>query len=63
MVYCLARPDQMKGHKFTDDVAICRAISKKQAVKKFSILYNNVTEKEVFKVAFSRKFPTILTDY
>ena len=63
MIYCFARPDQMKGHKFTDDVAICRAISKKQAVKKFNKLYDCVTEKEVFKVSFSRKFPTILTDY
>ena len=63
MIYCLARPDQMKGHIFEDDVAICRAISKKQAVKKFSRLYNRVSEKEVFKVTFNKKFPTVLTDY
>lgn len=63
MIYCLARPDQMRGHKFTDDVAICRARSKKKAVKKFNNLYHNVNKNEVFRVAFSRKSPTVLTDY
>ena len=63
MIYCFTRPDQMKGHRFTDDVAICKAISKKRAVKKFSKLYADVSKKEVFRVAFGRKLPTILTDY
>ena len=63
MIYCFARPDQMIGHKFTDDVAICKAISKKRAIKKFSKLYKDVSEKEVFRVAFGKHLPTILTDY
>ena len=63
MIYCFARPNQMVDHKFTDDVAICIAISKKQAIKKFNKLYNNVLDKEVYKVSFSKKYPTILTDY
>lgn len=63
MIYCFARPDQMIGHKFTDDVAICKAISKKRAIKKFSKLYKDVSEKEVFRVAFGKNLPTILTDY
>ena len=63
MIYCFARPDQMIGHKFTDDVAICKAISKKRAIKKFSKLYKDISEKEVFRVAFGKNLPTILTDY
>jgi hypothetical protein len=30
-----------------DDVAICKAVSKKEAIKKFSIYYFNVSEKNV----------------
>ena len=63
MIYCLARPDQMKGHKFTDDVAICKAFSKNGAVKKFSKLYTDVSKKEIFRVKFVKDMPTVLTDY
>lgn len=64
MIYCFARPNQMKGHRFTDDVAICRALSKKQAIKKFNRLYDYVTKEEVFKVKFyGNYFPMVLTDY
>lgn len=63
MLYYFARANQMEKHKFTDDVAICVAVSKKNAIKKFNKLYENVLESEVFRVSFSRKYPTILTDY
>lgn len=63
MLYSFARPDRMIGHQFKDDVAVCRAISKKSAIKKFSKLYINVLETEVSRIYFRRKFPTILTDY
>lgn len=51
-IYCFTRPDQMEGHKFTDDVAVVWAISKKSAIKKFSMLYADVQENEVDKIGF-----------
>lgn len=38
-LYYFARANQMEGHKFTDDVAIVWAMSKKSAIRKFSVLY------------------------
>ena len=66
MIYCFARADQMVGHRFTDDVAICMAISKQKAIKKFSKLYANVQEKDVSKVSLIELIKgrvEILTDY
>jgi hypothetical protein len=53
----------MEEHKFRDDVAICKAISKQRAIKKFSKLYECVSKEEVRVVVFNRKLPSILTDY
>ena len=62
--YCFARPDQMEGHNFTDDVALCKAWSKKSAIKKFSVLYADVQEKEVKRINWLEKPKVkILTDY
>ena len=33
MIYYFARPNQMTGHRFTDDVAVCFALSKEKARK------------------------------
>ena len=38
-LWYFARPGQMEGHTYTDDVAVTRAWSKKGAVKKFRQLY------------------------
>lgn len=56
----------MIGHKFTDDVAITFALTKKQAIKKFSRLYAHVKPEEVtceikWLLRFNRV--AILTDY
>lgn len=62
--YYFARADQMKGHNFTDDVAICKAWSKKSAIKKFSKLYADVKNKEVKRINwFEKPRVKILTDY
>lgn len=66
MVWSFARADQMKGHRFTDDVAITLALTKKQAIKKFLRLYANVKPEEVtceikWLLRFNRV--AILTDY
>ena len=63
MIYCFAKADQMKNHRFTDDVAICRAISKRRAIEKFSKYYTDVSEEEVFKVFLVRGRVKVLTDY
>ena len=61
-IYCFTRPDQMEGHRFTDDVAVVWAMSKKSAIKKFSVLYENVQENEVDKIGFLTH-ARVLTDY
>ena len=61
-LYYFARADQMEGHKFTDDVAIVWAMSKKSAIRKLSVLYANVQENEVNKIG-SWTSVRILTDY
>ena len=62
--YYFARADQMMGHNFTDDVAICKAWSKKSAIKKFSGYYTEVTEKEVKRIRWlSKPKVKVLTDY
>ena len=61
-LYYFARANQMEGHKFTDDVAIVWAMSKKSAIRKFSVLYANVQENEVNKIG-SWTSVIILTDY
>ena len=61
-IYCFTRPDQMEDHKFTDDVAVVWAISKKSAIKKFSVLYADAQENEVDKIGFWTR-ARVLTDY
>ena len=40
MIYYYAKADQMEGHSFSDDVALCKAFSLKGALKKFRKRYN-----------------------
>ena len=63
--YCFARANAMTEHKFTDDVALCKAISKQQAIKIFSRLYSDIKDNEVFivKNEFNVYGIAILTDY
>lgn len=66
MIWSFARADQMTGHRFKDDVAITFALTKKQAIKKFSKLYSDIKPEEVRNrtrglLRFGRV--VILTDY
>ena len=65
--YVFARPTSMLSeHIFTDDVAICKAISKSQAIKKFSRYYADVKDDEVIKLLSANHIEggvVILTDY
>lgn len=64
--YVFRRANQMVGHKFTDDVAVCKAISKSQAIKQFSKYYSDVKVEEVDRLKpkkYSAGSVIILTDY
>lgn len=61
-IYYFARANQMEGHKFTDDVAVVYAMSKKAAIKKFSELYTDIQADEVYKIGFWTR-ARVLTDY
>lgn len=52
-------------HKFTDDAAVCRAVSHAQAKKLFSKLYEDIKDDEIFKITgnFNSYGVMILTDY
>ena len=62
-LWAFAKPDQMVDHKFTDDVAITYAADKGEAMKKFSRLYSNIEDKDVWEVKFRAYDVAILTDY
>ena len=69
--YAFTRPDAMEGHKFTDDVALCRASNFRQAKKIFSEYYADIKDDEIRCLAVTKdmhkqKKPNsiiILTDY
>lgn len=64
--YVFARPNGMEGHRFTDDVAICKAASLGEAKRIFSKYYADVLDQEVWKLSGKLKDRgnfTILTDY
>ena len=65
MLYYFSRPNQMIGHCFTDDVAVCFALSKKKAIKKFGRYYADVKSSEVKLLRLFSSCPCIciLTDY
>lgn len=65
MLYYFSRPNQMAGHRFTDDVAVCFALTKKKAIKKFGLYYANVKPSEVKRLNLFSSCPSIciLTDY
>ena len=65
--YAFARPNAMIDHKFTDDVALCKAFSHSQAKKIFSRYYVDIQDDEVWCLTPKKHKHTsdiiILTDY
>lgn len=61
-LWVYAKPDTMKDHKFSDDVAITYAPNKGVAYMRFKILYN-LDFSEVTEVTFNDDNVAILTDY
>ena len=66
MLFYYAKANQMRGHKFNDDVAIVFAKNKNDAFYKFSRYYKNANiddVRRIYKVALKDGDPIILTDY
>lgn len=61
-MFAFARANQMLEHKFTDDVALTRAWTRKGAIKKFNRYYSDVQKDEV-EVVRVVSGVEILTDY
>lgn len=65
-LWCYTYPDAMIDHRFTDDVALCFALTQKKAVKKFERLYKidlMDIKTNVFRPGFNWLGVAILTDY
>ena len=65
-LYCLLIPAIMGNdgvHGETVDCALCKAWSKKQAVKKFQKLYRNFEESNVSRVKYNKYGIAVLSDY
>lgn len=62
-LWCYARGNVMVNHRFSDDVALCLALNKKSARKKFDQLYKGIRENEISPVCFNKFGISILTDY
>ena len=62
-LFVYAKANQMEEHKFTDDVALCYADSKGQALEIFLRLYGNATINDIKEPYFNDHGIAILTDY
>lgn len=61
-LWVYAKPDAMKDHYFSDDVAITYAPNKEVAYMRFKLLYN-LDFSEITEVTFNDYNIAILTDY
>ncbi len=65
-LYCLFMEGTMKGdgiHNANDDCAICRAWTKRQAIRRFSRMYSSFADENVFRVKYNRRGIAVLSDY
>lgn len=62
-LWCYTVPDAMIEHNFTDDCAICFALTKKRAWKKFRRLYGPTPNESIDGVYLNSDGIAILTDY
>ena len=62
-LWSYTKPNQMTGHRFSDDVAITFADTKEEAITYFKQLYSSVKPLDVKEVFFNDLGVAILTDY
>lgn len=62
-LYVYALPNQMQGHKFSDDVAICKAHSKQEALAIFQRLYLTADATNVQRLHWFGQNVRVLTSY
>ena len=64
-LYCLFIKGTMndEAHNANGDCAICKAWSKKQAIKKFQRLYKDFDESDVSRVKMNSYGIAVLSDY
>ena len=64
-LYVYHRPNVMVGHTYTDDVAICYAKNKKEAIEKFKLYYSEELLKDSVEEIYLSKNNgvAILTSY
>lgn len=62
-LWCYTVPNAMINHCFTDDCAICFALTRQQAMKKFRKFYNYSLDESIDKVYINFGGIAILTDY
>lgn len=61
-IFVYKKPNAMIGHKYTDDVAITKAVNKEEALTKFKQYYDCDIE-DIERVWFNSGGVAILTDY
>lgn len=65
-LYCLFIPGLMDNdgtHGTNDECALCKAWTKKNAIKKFQKLYCNFDKSNVFRIKYNAYGIAVLTDY
>jgi hypothetical protein len=62
-LWCYTVPNAMTNHNFTDDCALCFALTKKGAIKKFRQFYSFSPNESIDKVYLNFGGIAILTDY
>ena len=65
-LYCLFIPNSMPDdeiHNAHDDCAVCKAWSKRRAIRKFQKLYYDFDESNVFRVTYNNYGIAVLSDY
>jgi hypothetical protein len=62
-LYVYRRPNTMKNHEYTDDVAITYAMNLTEAKDKFRTLYNVDSHGDIEEINFNDYGVAILTDY
>jgi len=64
MLFCYSRPNMLIGHQYTDDVAICEANTKEEAIDIFSQMYSmELLDNNVKKVEYNDLGIFVATDY